>query len=262
MNFHLEGQIVQVVVPLTDQAGVQVTPSLVRAKLYDGEGVLISDLGSITFTAGAATTTVTVLGALNTLLSGEPKEARRLDVEITHPAGLSLKTLRYGIEDEQSLILMKNSFQSFENALLIASDYVNLTAFNTATEARQKASLVEAFRRISSLAMIYVTKDVDGSVTGTYELLAGDWEEVNGDVFKTQFPTHFQRALRHAQVLEANELLQGNVLARKHAQGIATETIGESSVTLRPGFGIQSISSAARAILSGYINDTVRIERA
>lgn len=262
MNFHLEGQIVQVTVPFTDNAGVQVTPTAVTAILYDGEEVEISDLGPIAFDGGAGQVVVTILGLLNMLRGDEPKEARRLEVKITHAAGVTTKNLIYGIEDERSLVLMQNSFQTYEAALVNVSNMVNLTAFTTATEARQKAALIEAFDRISSIAMVYVTRDTEGLITGEHRLYAEEWEEVDADVFRTQFPSHFQRALRLAQILEADELLQGNVIARKHSQGIATETVGESSVTLRAGFGLQSLSAAARSVLSGYIDTTVALARA
>lgn len=265
MNFYLETQIVEIKVPFTDASGAAIVPTDITAALYDGEDMLLMSFGSVVFDPAGVEVPVVIHGALNTLQGEELQEVRRLEVKLTHAAGTVIKSHAYAIEAEQSLQIMRNSFMTYDTALLTARQFVNLTAFSGDLEARQKAALVEAFRRICNLSMLYTVSDVDGQIVSTHKVAAANWHLVDADVFQTQFPTHFKRALRAAQLAEADELLQGNVVARKQQQGIASETIGESSVTFRDGFGGSGsggIGATALALLSGYLDRSVRIGRA
>ena len=265
MNFYPEMQIVEIAIPFKDASGVTVVPTEIKAVLRDGEEDMVLDFGSIAFDATGVDTKVIVPALANTLRGDDLMEVRKLDVEIVHAGGVVRVSRSYVIEAEQSLQIMRNSFMSFETALMLSTQFVNLTAFVNATEQRQRAALTEAFYRIIELPMVYATYDADGAIVETSRIGRSNWMLVDADAFKTQFPSHFQRALRAAQLAEADDLLQGNVLARKHAQGIASETIGESSVTLRQGFGggiTSGIGTTALALLSGYIDRTMTIGRA
>lgn len=264
MNFYLETQIVEIVVPFQTANGEAVVPTDISAVLYDGEEQMLMDFGTIVFDPAEVEAKVVIPGAANTLQGDDLQEVRRLSVTITHAGGTFSRSHAYAIEAEQSLQIMRNSFMTFETAQMTSRQFVNLTTFGAATEERQRTALVEAFRRITSLAMIYNIVDVDGNVESEHRIDSSSWHYIDADAFQTAFPSHFKRALRAAQLAEADELLQGNVVAKKHAQGIASETIGESSVTLRAGFsggGSSGIGSTALALLSGYIDSSVIISR-
>lgn len=274
MNFYPENQIVEVVVPFTDLNDQTIVPTAISAVLFDGEDEVLMSFGQVAFDASGAEVSIIVPSIANTLQGDDLQEVRRLEVTITHGTGSFKTSKSYVIEAEQSLQIMRNSFMTYETALMTSRQFVNMTAFSTATDERRRAALVEAFYRITDLPMIYsistlpVAQDVtssDGVSERVYKISRATWKYIDADAFQTQFPTHFKRALRAAQLAEADDLLQGNVIARKHAQGIATETIGESSVTLRQGFGsgvTASIGTAALTLLSGYIDRTMKIGRA
>lgn len=267
MNFHLEGQIVEIVIPFTDLNDNAVVPTDITAALYDGEDRLLMSFGSVAFNPAGVETRLVLSGPLNMIEGDDLQEARRLDVRITHATGTVLRSHIYAIEAEQSLQIMRNSFMTFETALLTMGQTINATTLQGASEERQRAALVEAYRRIYGIAMRYSAVETPGDSREfllEYRLNSETWPDVTADVFQTQFPSHFKRALRAAQIAEADDLLQGNVIARKHAQGIASETIGESSVTLRAGFsgsGSSTIGATALSLLSGYIDRTVTIGR-
>lgn len=264
MNFHLENQIVEITVPFKDLNGAAITPTAMTAVLMDGEESEIVDFGDVVFNAAEVETKIVIPGAMNTLQGDDLQEVRRLEVKITHAGGTFTVSHSYVIEAEQSLQIMRNSFMTYDTALMNSTQFVNMTAFASASDERRRAALVEAFRKITDLSMIYSIQDVDGDVVEERKLNRSNWSMVDADVFKTQFPTHFKRALRSAQLAEADDLLQGNVIAKKHAQGIASETIGESSVTLRHGFSSASsagLGSTALALLSGYIDRQMKIAR-
>jgi hypothetical protein len=264
MNHYPEMQIVEIIIPYTDPNGAQIVPTEISVVLLDGEDVPVLDFGLITFNPSAASASVIVPSIANALRDDELQEVRRLDIRIAHTGGFFRTSQSYVIEAQQSLQIMRNSFMTYETARMLAGQFVNLTTFTNSSDDRQRAALSEAYFRITDLPMIYSITDTPDVVGRSYRISRSVWKTISADAFRTQFPTHFKRALRAAQLAEADDLLQGNVISKKHAQGIATETIGESSVTLRPGFasGItEGIGTAALTLLSGYIDRTMRVGR-
>lgn len=263
MQFYPEGQIIEITVPFTKD-GARYAPTDVSIAIYDGEDEVIMAPGPIAFDSGSEAVVVQVPAAVNNLQGEDLQEIRRLEAVVTHDAGVFVVSHFWGIEHEQRLQTLKNSFMSYETALMEARGFTNLTSFGAETKDRQIAALSEAFRRITDLSLIYEVANDAGRIERRDYLNAVTWPSVTREMFLA-FPTHFRRALRAAQLAEADELLQGNVIARKHAQGIVSETIGESSVTLRAGFsgqGSSTVGTTALALLSGYIDNTVKIGRA
>jgi hypothetical protein len=264
MNLHPENQSVEIAIPFQDRDGAPVKPTEISARLFDGEDTFIAPLNGLAFDPVGVEVRITIPARLNELHGDELQEVRVLKVLITHEAGTVEVTHVYGIEAEQPLQIMENSFMTYETALMTGAGFVNLVSFNSDTDQRRRAALVEAYRRITSLAMIFSVINNQGKSEGDYRISPATWHYVTPENFAS-FPSHFRRALRHAQVAEADEILQGNVVARKHAQGIASETIGESSVTLREGFagsGSTGLSAACTTILSGYLDTTIVMGRA
>jgi hypothetical protein len=264
MLFYPEDYTVEVIVPFTDKNGAPITLTAFRAALYDGDGELLIDYGNLPFTQLDGQKTVTVLAALNQLATENTlREARVLRVEMDTAAGTVRKSLSYVIEAEQTVKVMVNSFQGYESAEIQALDFVNLTAWLASDETRRRAALVEAYRRLIQIPMKYLPVDINQNTLSGIEttISRSDWIEMTLVEFN-ELPDHFRRALRTAQVLEANEILSGDSISRKHRAGIITETIGESSVTLNKASADYGLSRPALAVLVGYLDNRITIARA
>lgn len=262
MNHHPEDYSVQVTVPFTDAAGLAYVPTVVRAVLVDGYDLVLVDFGDIAFAVGATEVSILVPAQLNRLAPGEVRAVRQLRVSLRQDLNSVSKVHNYVIEAEQSLVVMSNTFQSYEAADLLALETSSVSGWNSSDETRRRAALAEAYRRITSIPMRYGIRDVDGFIDQN-ELLYIErdmWLQIGVDAY-TLFPTHFKRALRMAQFVEANELLQGDQIGLKHRAGIISETIGESSVTLRADRVNYGLSILALSVLTGYINFDMRIAR-
>lgn len=263
MNFYPEDYIVEVTVPFTDMNGASVTPTDLRAALYDGDETLITDMGSLPFTLSAGQKVVTILAAFNALSGSNIREARTLRVEMDTAQGIVRKSLSYVIEAEQTVRPLVNSFMGYASAEVLAMDYTNLLGWQTADETKRRAALVEAYKRIIQLPMIYYPRDNLGNPINELpsRLNRDTWLNMT-DVTYASLPPHFRSALRAAQLLEASEILTGDTVARKHRSGIISETIGESSVTLNKSAIDYGMSRQALTALAGYIDTTLRITRA
>jgi hypothetical protein len=261
MNFYPEGYIVEVVVPFTDLNNQPIAPTALRAALYDGEETLITDFGAISIVGASGSKTITIAANFNNL-TDLVREARVLSVEMDTAAGTVRKRHSYVIEAEQTLEIMTNTFLTYESAEISVMDFVNMTGWVAADETRRRAAMVEAYNRIVRIPMKYAPRDDLGQPITEFETVIDrdGWMVMTKDAFN-MLPSHFRRALRLAQVAEANELLMGDSIGRRHRSGIITETIGESSMTLRGGQIDYGLSQSALAALSGYINYNLRITR-
>lgn len=259
-----DGYAAEITVPFTDADGSAITPTGVSARLFDGVDALLMDFGLLAFNAADGSKTITIPAAVNDLADDETRAVRRLEVLITHDAGNPItKTQVYIVEAEQSLSVMVNTFQSYEAADLLAGEVVNTAGWTAAAEPQRRAALIEAFRRITSIPMRYGIRDENGDID-PYDLhyIPRDlWPEVTADAYRA-FPSHFQRALRKAQFIEANELLQGDTIGARRRAGVISETIGESSMTLRRDQIDYGLSHDTLAALTGYIDYNMRIARA
>lgn len=263
MKFYPEDYNVEVVVKFTDLNGAAITPTAIRAVLYDGDDLLLLDMGSLPFDPAAGEKSIVVPSAFNGLADGQAAASRILRMELVTAAGTVRRSFTYVVQAEQSLIIMTNTFQTYEAAELQTLEIPSTSGWDSATDERRRAALAAAFNRLTSIPMKYALRDADGRLVIEDERIIerDQWAEITKEDF-AEFPTHFRKALRRAQFIEANEILQGDVTGRKHRAGIVTETIGESSVTLRAGKVDYGISSQTMQALAGYIYFNMRIARA
>lgn len=263
MKFYPEEYEVTTEVGFTDLNGSPIVPTEITAKLTDGDDEWIADFTVIPFDVAAGKVTIVIPREFNILQAHEEFGAARiLRVEIETAAGIVRRSFSYVIEGEFRLEVMHNTFMTYEAAEIHARNLVNTSGWNIADQERRQAALIEAFGRITAIPMRYSFRDADGRLIVEEEsyIARDQWAEITPELF-AEFPTHFKKALRAAQFAEANELLQGDTAARKHRAGIITETIGESSVTLRAGKIDYGVSQSALSHLAGYIHFNIRIAR-
>lgn len=272
MKFYPEGYNVEVVVGFTDLNGAPVIPIAINAVLTDGDDAVVVEFSNLPIEQDATSKSIMIPSAFNNLEEGELRAARILRVELVTSAGSIRRSHSYIIEAEQRLDIMTNTFQTYEAAMIQSLDVPNITGWTNASEEQRKAALVEAYRRLVRIPMKFPTygerinwsgydKIFDRDIRSETIITRDGWEEVTKDLYG-EFPSSFKRALRRAQFLEASELLQGDNAGQKHRAGIVTETIGESSVTLRAGRVDYGVSSQTLHALTGFIHFNMRTIRA
>ncbi|SOC90002.1 hypothetical protein SAMN05216358_0018 [Rhizobium sp. AN5] len=272
MKFYPEDYVVEVIVKFTDLNGAAITPTAISAVLTDGEDAEVVDFGALPFDAAEGQKLIAIPKEFNRLVDGEIRAARILRVKIETEQGTIPRSFSYAIESEQRLVQMINTFQTLEAAEFAALDTPNTSGWSVASEPQKLAALTEAYRRLTLIPMKFPTF-APGSRFDNWNTIASRelveetvierdmWHEITVDMF-ADFPAPFKKALRRAQFIEANEILQGDAVSKKHRAGIVTETIGESSVTLRAGAVDFGISSETMKALVGYVYFNNRIRRA
>jgi hypothetical protein len=267
MKLYPENYTVAVTFPFVDLNQQPVAPTEVSAKLYDGEDQLVIDFGVLPIEDGASEKEIVVPAALNVLGVGQLTAGRVLRVQLKTEAGVLRRSFSYMIEGEFRLAIMVNSFQTLESAEILARDTLNLNGWLMADDERRYIALVEAFNRLTRIPMRFKHLETDNPLP-RHDLFAQEtvvlrstWGEVTEEDFLA-WPLYFRKALRAAQLVEANELLEGDPIAKKHRAGIISETVGESSIMLRGGKVDHGVSSATLQHLAGHIYYNHRIVRA
>lgn len=251
--------VVQFSVP--ESEGVVLTLAL---KIYDEEGTIVRDLAAVAADPDQTTIAVTVAGVDNAVSVGETHGARRAVAEFIFDNGDQIFVSQtYLIERLEKLVVAGNSFLTYEQALIMAEQAPSIPAWASATEAKRVACLREAYERICAMPMRVVPRDLETGELLEIEASVIDrdmWLEIGPDDFLS-FPTHFRRALRRAQFIEASNIAQGETVLAKQRAGVLSETIGESSITLAGGRLNIGLSSAAVDALAGYLYFNNKITR-
>lgn len=222
---------------------------------------------------GNGEVTVVVNGSYNTLSDDVKTEARvvELKIDISSPV---LTTLVFSDEyivkaSGPSLVLMKNSFQRYTDALALASELsTDLTYWDNASTDERVSAMSTAFYQLSRMTYnVYEDSedwgmkqragyglDLGGNITKLHEYSA---EEFNN------LPPSFIQAIRIAQIIDADERLGGFGTASQERQDdVVLRKIGESSTMFRTSPRLRlTVSRRALERLKGYIVYSKRTAR-
>lgn len=276
MKVYPENYDVAIDVLLTDMQGAPLAVTGVTAALFDGDDVELEDFGSIPFDLADGKVTVTAPAMFNVLGEADRATVRILRVNLLAGVASITRQIAYIIEAGSRLEILNNTFLTLPAAELLARDNPRLTGWAAADDERKAAALINAYVRLSRVQLRYTLPKPENDVATTVRpyligerdcstdvvIRPGDW---GVRFLKTDFlamPEDFRKAIRSAQLIEANEVLTENPYEVRHRAGVISETVGESSVMLRGGKLELGVSSEALRSLTGFVYYNVRLARA
>jgi hypothetical protein len=143
--------------------------------------------------------------------------------------------------------------------VLTRAEITRLEAFDAAPKAQRTAAMIEAHRRILRVAFqIPQAYDISNIAFGSRRVPLSRLTE---DDFR-RLPDGFRRAVKRAQLIEANSLLEINTVDQKRREGVVSETIGEASMFLnsKPYLNLP-ISRAAYEELKTFVVFVIEVAR-
>jgi hypothetical protein len=262
LKLYPENYDVSVDVLFTDLNGDLITVTGVSAALYDGDDEQVVDFGSLPFDFTEGKKTVVIPASFNVLEVDELSTTRILRVVLSTLAGDVHRSFGYIIEGETRLEILNNTFVTLEAAEALLRDMPSLKAYQAASDDQKAAALINAYTRIARVQVRFEQEPPIGtSCRREVTIRPGGWSEITKDEF-LGYPKSFRKALRLAQLNEANVILTDSPIAARQRDGIISETVGESSVMLKTSKLDLGVDRSTLQFLSGYVYYTIRLGRA
>lgn len=220
------------------------------ASVYDASSTaLVSDEAVV---VSGSSISYTVLAADNALESGETRAYRQVVVTYETPSGNVNKYSDYIITDTFDLEKFTDSFVTYGDAILLSDRLTDITDWTSATRDNKLIALYDAARQIKSYTFNHPTSEVvAGTALSSYSV--SDFATVN---------ENFLLALQYAQIIEANELIRGNIYRDHQVGGVLAESVGDSYLRFRNDPALKRrISRRAYAEISPYICKTIKLTR-
>ncbi len=253
---------VTVILAYSDDDGNAVTPVSVAYRVLDAVNAEIVASTAVSFTAGDLQASVVVSKLANTL-TNSVRDMRTVEVTITTDAGNLIKTESYIVQRGARLQVSENTAQTYEEAVLNGLDMPQAIGWAAKDKIAREAALIEAYHRLDKLN--YKVRGVNegdmsrlktADVTYIDSLLGLTAEEL------ADLDTNFLIALKKAQVIEADTILNGDVIDNHRRSGLMSQTVGESSQMFRPGKPlIMPVSARTLRYLTGYVDHTIALGR-
>jgi hypothetical protein len=267
MDIFPVGYDVKVTVQLIDVSGQDLTSSNISYRIEDeNEASILGDTVVTGLTEPVAEVTLEIPASLN-----NADGLRNIILTAITPEGKTKLILHpYALLDTQRLTFLENSFQTYNQALLLSAQMPDLTVFMAASANDRQTALAEAFNR---LTRIYYRVNWEEDVTfnalnrlghiDAAEISPSMWAQMTEDYFD-DYPEKFRTALKKAQIAEANDILTGDPIGAKSRAGLLSETVGESSMMFKNGVKPLKLAASRAALeyLKGFVDYRVSIGRA
>lgn len=195
----------------------------------------------------------------------------RLNVTLTNGGAAAARTIYRVLAKDDRLVILQNSFQTYNEALLLANAMPNLGAFPAAGENDRIMALQEAWLRLTRLGYIVRwPRDIDAQNYINWDgrrsevIVPRIWSAMTFSRWYTFYPEVFRNAMRRAQISEADAVLGNSMHEQRRSAGVLEEKIGPASIKFRPTKSIaDSIGISKRTLdyLTGYIDLRASIGR-
>jgi len=276
---YLSATDVTVDVPFQDHAGNPLTVASAKYRVTDQADQELVAPTDLTVADGDTAANIQIPASLNTVAAGATREIRNVEVFCVVEGNTIILSKSYGLTSNAPLQTGLNSFQTYSQANLTALDIPNLDAWEGATEEQRVAALIDARERIVQLNFNLLNSNVNFGQDSLQYVPEGQYQSsyvarnslfiFNGNLAilnPTQFaalPERFKKALRQAQVVEADHILGGNPYEDKRQSGLVLDAIGESKQMFRSTKALQlPVCRRALGYLSYFVTFSKRIGRA
>lgn len=265
------GADVSLDVPLFDEAGAIMAPASVSFRILDESETVLQDWQPLDADAIAEDSATVVVPALFTTLTPPALRALRIvELQLETSRGLERLSASFMLQGVSVVSFGVNTFQTFPQAQLLAEDFVStqLSGWNnTPARIEREQALIQAHERILRLPLQFPMVDMQSRLTADATLL----NQFSSGTLSLQYLTPEQmakldprvlKALCKAQLVEADEILNGDEISQARNSGLTSITVGESSQFFRGSKPLDlPVSPRALKFLERWLRFSARIRR-
>lgn len=238
--------------PFVDDEGLSVEPTALEYMVVNEFGIEVVATTVIPVIPTTGQVAIEVEGADNTLEADIIRGYRQVILTITTATDSIVVREGYILEFSASLVLLTNSFQTYEEALLHSRGVI-LEGWEAANEEHRKSALAQGYDRFGGFNWQFNFTD------GTYQVKTLD--QLTLDEWALLEPRH-QHDYRLAQIVQADYHLGGSTIEKDIDDGLQSSSQGEVSQFYRPRATLTlALSRHALQYVGKYVNWTPTITR-
>ncbi|WP_342234646.1 hypothetical protein [Inquilinus sp. OTU3971] len=269
---------VKVAVSLVGEAGPLV-PMAIRFRLADESGAVIypevaigdpgPGVGFEILTDVDSERVIFTIPAPAHQLAGKLNSLRVLTVLVATAEGTTRLVERYVVTKEAILEPLKNSVQTYDEAVLLSLSMPGMIGWEAANDTERQSALIAAFVRLAQLKYRVRDRFINGidvqrrlalepgssyNIDRLELLTADEWSRLSG---------RFKESLARAQIAEADVILGGDEIGSQRQAGLFSHSIGEAKYMFRSEKPLSlPVSEQAVRHLRGFVRWSVTIGRA
>ena len=253
-----------------DIDGMEVDTATARMRVVGPLG-LIADWSSIEYeTTDPGTFNFLVDGAYNVMQPGATREARLIDLEVDGGDGIGIQRFSQDyliVQDVDELIVMRNSFQPYVQALTQASFLVKRDGWDQADAPTRRSALISAYEDLSHMDFD-IHRDYCYGMDFKQRFLWDFRRHIIGNLYMftpdefASLPDDFRSKMLLAQVAEADSRLSDNSMNEYRDGGVLMERAGENVTSFRASVPLRlKLNRRTYEILGRYAKLRPRLAR-
>lgn len=252
MEVYDSGSAARVVIPIDIGESSIVSASY---RIYNQRHEVLVAPEQLTVEDGATEIEILVPGLVNTLPLGQSRWLLSVEITITNSDGVIRKFKQaYVVQGSAEFQIPGESYQSLEEAILLASEMHDIQGWNRANDAQRRAALLQAANAIDLLNFDLSEATEFPDFPGLDPYRFSSISTLSAQEFN-ELPGAFLIALKKAQIYEANDALGADPIVKARQQGVVSRTVGESTdVFLREKATRGAVCEAALRILRRFIS--------
>jgi len=238
--------------PFVDDEGESITPIALDYTVVNEFGVEVVATTNIPVIPTTGEASIVIQGADNALAADIVRGYRQVILTMTTATDSIIIRAGYIVELKASLVLLSNSFQTYEEALLHSRGII-LEGWGAANEDHRRSAMTQAYDRFGGFNWQFNFTDDTYQVKTLDLLTLAEWALLD---------SRHQHDLRMAQLAQADYHLGGSTIEKDIDDGLQSSSQGEVSQFYRPRATLTlALSRHALQYVGKYINWTPVITR-
>jgi hypothetical protein len=264
-----DGSPVSIVFDISGEDGAAQDIQSITVEYLNGTNVT---LGTATpsFASGDVEVSVAIPFGVNALTDPQKSESRKaqLRIQLTNGAVVFKSEVYLVLAIAPEVSFMNRSYQTLQDAELVAHSMLKMSAWQVAEQKDKINALMAAFDALGRFNYCVKPQESYISDTSIPSTIFGETWIIRGINEKSSavvatYPATFLNAIKKAQVIEANAILENQMaISDRRNDGVIEETVGESTMKWKEGKSINyGISKDTIMALYGFIEIGYRIGR-
>lgn len=263
---------VQIKILLKDDSDIFLDPIAVSYSLLDSSSNIVTPITLLTtFLVGDTEALVDILPLYNSIgfeidgITQKKRDFKTVVLTLTLYSGATFVIeTQYIVSKSSQLTIMENTYQLMVFAEMLSMD-MKVPDWKIATTEEKRLAMIESYTRlgkfgyeiqnnlnIDSQSLLYANLFISPVKRRIHHL-----NFMREEAF-LDLPSNFLDIIRRAQVIEADSIIHNDltpsIVKSRIIEGVRTETIGDSSITMKTTIGAEyTISKATMRELSGYL---------